>query len=330
MFYKKRWLFLVIVILAMATLACTLSELIGIPQPFQEPIIITVEIPVDSVPTQPAPDQPTQEAPEPPTAVPPTIAPPTAVPPPTLIGGQLLSCVSGPHWALFQWLDKVDIGEEVALLAKATSDWEEYYFVEKDNGSTCWVYGTSSEKFGDYESLPTKEAPSLPEITYKIKNNTKLDVCNVYIRLKDDTAWGADLLGANVILPEGAHNFDLTASFYDVRIVDCWGGILFEKHAKAIGSDSNSRITKLANQIEFYIQNNFGFDLCWFHIRPVGGTWKEIHGAADGNVQPGEKAWTTTLAGIYDVSIDRCTGGVNVDFAGGVYIGPLITGFVTP
>lgn len=315
-----RRLSLVIVILVITTFACSPFNLPETTQPAPEIIIITVEVPVVQTPVQ--------EEPEPPTTVPPTTVTPTPGLP-SLIGGQLLSCVSGPHWILFQWLDRVDIDEEVILLARASSDWDEYYFVEKGNGTTCWVYGASSEKFGNYQSLPIREAPLLPEITYKIKNNTELDVCNVFIRPKDDTAWGADLLGANTILPGAAYDFNLTAGFYDVQIVDCWGGILFEEHAKAIGSDSNSRITKLANEIEFYIQNNFVFDVCWVNVMPNGGLWNEVYEESDGHVQPGEKIWITLLAGIYEIQIHRCTGTL-VDIQQGVYIGPLTIGLTTP
>jgi len=327
MFYKMRRLSLVIVVLVITTLACAPLDLLGITQPEPEIIIITVEVPSDQEPIQPTPEQPTPEEPEPPTAVPPP-PPPTAVPP-TLIGGQLLSCVSGPHWVFFKWIDRVDIGEEVILLAKASADWDEYYFVEKGNGATCWVYGASSQKFGDYQSLPIREAPPLPDITYKIKNRTELNICDVFIRPENDTAWGTDWLGSNVIPPGGEYNFDLTAGFYDVLVVDCLSGILFEEYGRAIGSDSASRETKLANEVEFYIKNNFAFDICWVNVMPNGGLWDEVYKESDGHVQPGEKIWITLLAGIYEIQIHDCTGTL-VDIAQGVYVGPTTTGFTTP
>ena len=325
---RIRGLSLVIVILMLSTLACNLSDLLGTPQPAPSPIVITVEVPivpepVQPSPVQPAPEQPTAEEPSPP---PP---PPPSEPPPTLIASQLLSCVSGPHWQLFKWEGRVEKGEVVTLLAKSSSDWNEYYFIEKANGSTCWVYGVSSEKTGNYQSLPIREAPPLPEITYRIENKTGLNVCTVLIRPEDDTVWGGDWLGADIIPPEGIYDFDLTAGFYDVQVIDCWGGILYEGYDRTIGSDDDYRYTLLANEIEFYIQNNFAFDICWVNVMLNGGLWDEVYEESDGHVQPGEKIWITLLAGIYEIQVHRCTGPL-VDISQGVYIGPTTTGFNTP
>jgi hypothetical protein len=250
-------------------------------------------------------------------------------PPVTMTAGQTLSCVKGPHWILYGWVTSIAKGETVTLLGKASSEWEEYYYVRKSDGTECWAFGGSSTKSADPSSLPVKEAPPLPTVTYQIDNKTGLSVCDVLIRAKGESAWGADRLGAGTIAPGSTFSLNITAGFYDVLIRDCYAAALYEKYNRAIGSDPDYHYTLLNNEAHFYIQNNFGFDLCWIWVRPQGGAWKEVYTVGDGHITPGAKAWLDLLVGIYDLSIYRCTGGVVVN-SSSVYIGPATTGFNVP
>jgi len=79
-----------------------------------------------------------------------------------MTAGQDLSCVKGPKWDLYDWVAVIKQGETVTLLARAPSEWGEYYYVRKGDGAECWAYGGSSTKNGDTSSLPEKEAPPTP------------------------------------------------------------------------------------------------------------------------------------------------------------------------
>jgi hypothetical protein len=277
---------------------------------------------------------PQPDAPEPTEEIAPTAEPPTptaTTAPVTMTAGQALSCVKGPHWILYEWVAGIAEGETVTLLARNDAFGDTYYYVRKADGKECWAYGGSSTVSGDPYSLPEKEAPPLPKVTYVIENKTGLAVCDVLIREKDAGSWGADRLGAGTILPGASFSVELTAGFYDVLIKDCpAGATLYEEYGRAIGADEGYRYTPVDTQVEFYIQNNHGFDICWFAFKPAGGNWMELHTEADGHIANGEKAWFTLTVGYYDVSIDRCLGGVNVDFAANVYFGPNSTGWTTP
>ena len=76
---------------------------------------------------------------------------------------------------------------------------------------------------------------------------------------------------------------------------------------------------------DFYLQNNFTFDLCTFSLRPVGGSWEIIHQEADGHIAPGSRLDFTILPGRYDLQVERCTGSV-VIYWPGAYFGPAIPG----
>jgi hypothetical protein len=83
----------------------------------------------------------------------------------TMTAGQDLSCVKGPKWNLYDFVTTIKKGEIVTLLARAPSEWGEYYYVRTSNGTECWAYGGSSTKNGDTSSLPEKEAPPTPTPT---------------------------------------------------------------------------------------------------------------------------------------------------------------------
>jgi hypothetical protein len=86
----------------------------------------------------------------------------------TMTAGQDLSCVKGPKWDLYDWVAVIKQGETVTLLARASPDWGEYYYVRMSDGTECWAYGGSSTKNGDTSSLPLKEAPPTPTPTVAV------------------------------------------------------------------------------------------------------------------------------------------------------------------
>jgi hypothetical protein len=257
-----------------------------------------------------------------------TITPTATTAHPTMTAGQDLSCVKGPHWILYGWVAKIDKGETVTLLAKAGPDWEEYYYVRKSDGTECWAFGGSSSKNGDLSVLEEREAPALPEIQYTIENKTGLPVVLVLIREKDSSDWGANRL-SGPLLPGNSFSLTLTAGFYDVTIREVAAGTLYEKNDWPIGSEESYRTVILDTEFEFYIQNNFGFDLCTFSFRPAGGAWKVVHSAADGAIATGSRLTFKLLPAFYDVQINRCTGPMVVN-AGGIYFGPAVPGYILP
>jgi hypothetical protein len=324
-----RWLLLPATLILGS--ACILQTAAG-PNPTPQIIVVTA--------TGQAGAQESQEQAPPPTAEPeatltptltltPTITPTATIALPTMTAGQDLSCVKGPQWILYEWVAKISKGETVVLLARSPAEWPDYFYVRKSDGTECWAFGGSSTTTGDISSLPVREAPPLPEITYVIENKTGLNVTDVFIRGKDETVWGADRLGAGIIAPGASFSLTLTAGFYDVRINDVAHAALYAKDDWPIGSDPNYRNVILDAEFEFYIQNDYAFDLCTFSFRPAGGSWKVIHSAADGAIAPGARLTFKLLPAFYDVQINRCTGPL-VASGSGVYFGPGVPGYNVP
>jgi hypothetical protein len=273
----------------------------------------------------PEPSATSTETPVPTNTFTPTITPTATIALPTMTAGQKLSCVKGPHWILYEWVAGIDKGETVTLLARATLDWPDYYYIRKSDGTECWAYGGSSTISGDPSTLPFREAPPLPEVKYTIENKTGLNVNTIRIRVKDSADWGPDRLGAP-LAPGSTFSLTLTAGFYDVLVQDAWAGALYQKDDYPIGSDANYRNIVLDDEFEFYLQNNFGFDLCTFNVQPVGGSWKAIHLPADGAVTPGSRITFKLLPAKYNLRIWRCSGPLVVNFPG-LYFGPAVAGY---
>ncbi|MBN1438672.1 MAG: hypothetical protein JW929_04605 [Anaerolineales bacterium] len=258
----------------------------------------------------------------------PTITP-TATPAlPAMTAGQDLSCVEGPHWIFYEWVAKIVEGEVVTLTARSSAEWPDYFYVRKSNGTECWAFSGSSTISGDTSTLPVREAPPLPEVEYTIENKTGLPVVSILIREKDAAAWGANKLTATLV-PGATFSLTLTAGYYDVLVQDLAAGKLYEKYDWPIGSDPNYRNIALDAEFEFYIQNNYAFDLCRLDVKPSGGAWKTLHGAADGNITPGNRFTFSLLPAFYDLRIWRCSGPLIID-AANVYFGPSLPGYNIP
>jgi hypothetical protein len=257
-----------------------------------------------------------------------TITPTATITAPTMTAGQDLSCVKGPHWIFYEWVAKIVEGETVVLLAQSPAEWPDYFYVRKSDGTECWAFGGSSTKTGDLSTLPSKEAPPLPEITYTIQNKTGLPVLQVMIREQDSAAWGPNRLSSPLV-PDESFSLTLTAGFYDVLVRDLASGTLYEKNDWPIGSESSYRNIILNTELEFYFQNNFAFDLCTFSFKQFGGTWKVLHSAADGPIASGARYTFKLLPAFYAIQINRCTGPLVVD-VGNQYFGPAMPGYNIP
>jgi hypothetical protein len=266
------------------------------------------------------------------TPTPEPTARPTAtatIAPLTMTAGQALSCVTGPHWILYEWVVAIAKGETVALLAQAPPDWDEYYFVRKRDGRECWAFGGSSMKSGDTSGLPVREAPPLPMITYTIENQTYLPITSVQIRPKDETVWAANRIGGNPIEAQKSFGIAFTAGFYDVRIMDSHGGILYEEQDIPIGGDAHSHHRVINNPIAFTIKNDILLSVCRVSVKHTGsGYTKELPIPDDGRLDPGDTKTFTSLAGIYQIELFRCGALDRVFTLNDAYIGPLTTGFV--
>ncbi len=271
--------------------------------------------------------EPTLAPTEPSTLTPTITLTPTAVSV-TMTAGQDLSCVMGPQWILYEWVAPISKGETVVLLARATSEWEEYYYIRTNDGKECWAYGGSSTKNGDVSTLPVKDAPPLPEVTYTIENKTMLGIENVFIRKKGETSWGANRLSAYLTPESYPEEINITAGFYDVKILDEKGGILYVKYGAAIGANPTSRQIVVNTQVKAHFTNKSILDVCevyltydstWF----TGGTF--VHSPSDGVVAPGEEMWFTVLAGFYTVDFYQCgTKKWVASSPGRQYIGPAV------
>jgi hypothetical protein len=243
----------------------------------------------------------------------------------TMTAGQDLSCVTGPHWILYEWVARIAEGETVILLARAAPEWDEYYFVYKSGGTpvSCWAFGGSSTIHGNPSVLPIKETPALPEITFTIRNETYLRVTSLRIRPKDDTVWGTNLLAAHPVDPQQTYGVTFTAGFYDIRILDHHDGTLYEAHDVPIGAEPSSNAIVLDGRYSVVFRSETTVDICRISIASEIGSYSaDLTIPGDGRISPGEQVTLEGLGGSYDASFCRCGSSGAWYSISVIYIGP--------
>lgn len=251
------------------------------------------------------------------------------VAPVTLTAGQDLSCVTGPHWILYEWVARISEGEIVVLLARSAPEWPDYYFVRKSDGKECWVFGGSSTISGSASGLPVREAPPLPQVNFTVENRTYLRVLDIYIRGKDETSWGSNRLGASPLPHGGTFHLTLTAGFYDVLIRDHHTGVLLEKHDTPIGPEASSSVIIFEGRYPVRFHSESASAMCRVHIESLDGTYSaDLTIPGDGRISSGEDVTLEGLGGVYDMQFRRCSDdGVGYGI-GGAYIGPATATYI--
>jgi hypothetical protein len=242
--------------------------------------------------------------------------------PVTMTAGQALSCVKGPDWKLYEGVAGIADGETVALVARAVTEIPDYYVVRKSDGTECWAFGGSSTISGSAASLPVRETPPLPTVSFVISNKLQIPLCFVYIRGKHEVVWGANRL-ADPVAINGAVSIPITAGYYDVMIKDCQPAVIYEEHDRAIGSDPAYRNQELAFDVEFFIRNNYPFSICHIHFRTLAiSSWEDLfnHDNDGGPFAMGALKKFILRAGLYNMRITRCNG----------FILPLTTLYIRP
>ncbi|MGB7538093.1 MAG: hypothetical protein WBM17_06110 [Anaerolineales bacterium] len=249
--------------------------------------------------------------------------------PVTMTAGQDLSCVTGPHWILYNWVARINEGETVTLLAKAAPEWEEYYYVRKSGGTECWVFGGSSTKSGDLSTLPVREAPPLPAITFTIENRTHLPVSTLRIRPQAETVWGTNLLAGHTINGGETYGVPLTAGFYDVRIMDSHSGILYEVHDVPIGPEPSSSVVVLNGRYTVIVRNGTANPMCRGEVVNLDESFRfDFTIPGDGRISPGETVTLEGPAGIFVMRFYECGSGELMYVESSAYIGPATATYV--
>jgi hypothetical protein len=239
----------------------------------------------------------------------PSITPTFTKEPVTMIAGQDLSCVTGPDWKLYEWVAKIAKDEVVTLIARAVPEITDYYVARKSDGKECWAFGGSSVISGPVASLPVRETPPLPTVSFVVRNRVYTDLVDVYIRPAGDSSWGADRLTSPSICTGLEASFSITAGYYDVRILDPFGHALYEAYNRAIGADATYRILEVAPDVNFTIRNDHPFSICWIDVAFAGGSWEKLYATGDGggSIYNGNTRDFTLRAGAYAARITRCT-----------------------
>jgi hypothetical protein len=263
------------------------------------------------------------DTPEPTVAPTETITPTATETPVTMTAGQTLSCVKGPHWALYEWVTSIPEGETVTLLARNEPGGDPYYYAHKSDGKECWAFGGSSTFTGDPTSLPIQAAPPLPTIQFTVENQIHIPICTILIREEDETSWGANRLSA--ALAHGAtFTLSMTAGYYDVQITPCAGPALYEKYDTPIGADAGTRTVVIDTVVHVFLHNAAPFSICRVRFNPADGSGSfDVRGASADPIPHGDNVPLTAPVGVYTMDLFQC--GAAVPFVSGTPLNLLTT-----
>jgi len=231
------------------------------------------------------------------------------VTPVTLKAGQELSCVTGPDWKLYEWVTKIPKDETVTLIARAVPEIPEYYVARTGDGKECWAFGGSSIVSGPVATLPVRETPPLPTVSFVVRNRVNIPLTTVYIRPAGGSSWGGNRIAAPLADISGETSISITAGYYDVRVLDVLDHVMYESFNRAIGADDAYRILTVDPDVNFTIRNNFPFSICWIDVMVMGGSWQKLYATEDGggSILTGQTRDFTLRAGRYGVRLTRCT-----------------------
>ena len=232
--------------------------------------------------------------------------------PVTMTAGQALSCVKGPDWKLYEWVAGIAEGETVTLVARAIPEIPDYYVVRKSDGKECWAFAGSSAISGSTASLPVRETPPLPTVNFVVRNRIHLALLSLFIRPAGSAEWGANRMAAPIPDMVGETTVSITAGYYDVRVFDVMGHMMYEAYNRAIGADDTYRILEVAPDVNFTIRNDHPFSICWIDIGYSGGSWEKLYATEDGggSIYTGNTRDFTLRAGAYAARIKRCTSAI--------------------
>jgi len=249
--------------------------------------------------------------------------------PVNLTAGQDLSCVTGPHWILYEWVARVEGGQTVPLLARAAPEWPDYYFARASGGAECWIFGGSSTISGDAAGLPVREAPPLPGINFTIENRTYLPVSILRIRPQAETVWGTNLLAGHTIGAGETYGMPFTAGFYDIRIMDSHSGILYEAHDVPIGPEPSSSVIVLDGRYTVNIRNETPNAMCRGEISYDDFSYRYTFTIpGDGRISPGEAVTLEGPGGLFFMWFFECGSGEMMFVVSEAYIGPATATYV--
>ncbi|MFN2297292.1 MAG: hypothetical protein ACK2UB_00485, partial [Anaerolineales bacterium] len=170
-------------------------------------------------------------------------------------------------------------------------------------------------------TLPVRETPPLPTVSFIVRNGVYIDLVDVYIRPAGGSSWGADRLTSPSICIGLEASISITAGYYDVRVLDIYGHAMYEEYNRAIGADANYRTLEVAPDVGFTLQNGYPFDVCKLEIMPPGGSWQKLYDVADGGgvFTMGTTRDFTHRAGNYQMRVTNCCA---TSLLAGLYIYP--------
>ncbi len=136
-------------------------------------------------------------------------------------------------------------------------------------------------------------------------NQTKLDICEIYISTENANDWGENKLSDTETLPSGAEKtFSVKRGKYDLLVRSCDKAAIYSNHG--VSSDFIAVIGGAGEQ-PIRAVNGSKVEVCFIYIVPAGtGAWGEDQLGGVESILPGASRLFFVQPGSYNLRADDC------------------------
>lgn len=158
---------------------------------------------------------------------------------------------------------------------------------------------------------PTQAAPapsgSDAAASLEVINNSSYSVCYLYVSPTEDTEWGDDQLGSDIVATGSTFTLrNIPPGIYDLRADDCEGNTLSQEFGIILESGTYPW-TFSDSGVTFTIVNDSSIDLCWIYLSPsTDSEWGPDQLGSE--ILHAGESWVITglEAGLYDLRVEAC------------------------
>ena len=141
----------------------------------------------------------------------------------------------------------------------------------------------------------------------EIINNSSSNVCYLYVSPSEDTEWGDDQLGSDIVASGATFTLrNIPPGIYDLRADDCEGNTLSQEFGIILESGTYPW-TFSDSGVTFTIVNDSSIDLCWIYLSPsTDSEWGPDQLGSE--ILHAGESWVITglEAGLYDLRVEAC------------------------
>lgn len=152
---------------------------------------------------------------------------------------------------------------------------------------------------------PTPTASGMAEL--RVKNDSGISICFVYISPTDSESWGENALAGNEVIRSGNQRvFRVPEGSYDLRADDCDGNLVAYHMGVSLAGSMTWSLDPL-QRAPVLVVNNSSREICYLYISPADSeSWGPDWMGKDVTIPAGGTRTFQVPLGTYDLRADDC------------------------